>query len=185
MNRVAIVATALLAVLISACGSRESGTAPVPATAETGGSAKGDSGPPQGEPIKAVLTSAAQVPPPIKRKQPAKVIVELEVKEIEHDLRRRDVHVLDLRRQRARQLHPRAPGRHRRVPPAAIIPTRKMPHNIDLHAVTGPGGGAASSRSRRPGTSRSSRSRRSIRACTSTTARRRRSACTSRTACTA
>ena len=33
------------------------------------------------------------------------------------DLRRRDLHVLDLRRHGARQLHPRAPGRHGRVPP--------------------------------------------------------------------
>ena len=33
------------------------------------------------------------------------------------DLRGRDVHVLDLRRHRAGQLHPRAPGRHGRVPP--------------------------------------------------------------------
>ena len=32
--------------------------------ADTGGSRKGDFGPPQGEPIKAVLTSPPHVPPP-------------------------------------------------------------------------------------------------------------------------
>src|SRR4051812_28712534 len=39
----------------------------------------GDLGPPQGAPIRAVLTSPPNVPPPIMRKTPAKVIVELEV----------------------------------------------------------------------------------------------------------
>ncbi len=43
----------------------------------------GDFGPPQGAPIKAVLTSPPFVPPPITRKRPAKVIVELEVIEKE------------------------------------------------------------------------------------------------------
>ena len=48
--------------------------------ATTGGSARGDFGPPQGEPIKAVLTSPPRVPPATGRSQPAKVIVELEVR---------------------------------------------------------------------------------------------------------
>src|SRR6188768_1398867 len=52
-------------------------------TTSTGGSLKGDFGPPQGEPIKAVLTSPPQVPPPTNRKAPAKVIVDLEVKELD------------------------------------------------------------------------------------------------------
>ena len=39
-----------------------------PATAsDTGGSRKGDFGPPQGDPIKAVLTSPPHVPPPTGR----------------------------------------------------------------------------------------------------------------------
>jgi iron-sulfur cluster repair di-iron protein len=63
-------------------------------------------------------------------------------------------------------------------------PDSKMPHNIDLHAVTGPGGGAASSVHCARATSRSSPSRPSTRACMSTTARPRRSACTSPMACT-
>lgn len=48
------------------------------ATADTGGSRKGDFGPPQGEPIHAVLTSPPEVPPAVNRTYPAKVIVELE-----------------------------------------------------------------------------------------------------------
>jgi len=44
---------------------------------------KGDFGPPQGQPIHAVLTSPPNVPPPIHRNYPAKVIVDLEVIEKE------------------------------------------------------------------------------------------------------
>ncbi len=50
---------------------------------ETGGSAAGDFGPPVGEPIIATLTSAPDVPPPIDRNTPAKLIVNLEVRELE------------------------------------------------------------------------------------------------------
>ena len=46
--------------------------------ADTGGSRQGDFGPPQGEPIEAVLTSPPHVPPPTGRSAPAKVIVNLE-----------------------------------------------------------------------------------------------------------
>ena len=53
--------------------------APAPANA----SSRGDFGPPQGEPIHAVLTSPPNVPPPTNRKYPAKVIVELGVIEKE------------------------------------------------------------------------------------------------------
>src|SRR5690606_17687963 len=59
--------------------SAPEGTAPT-----TGGSARGDFGPPQGEPIRAVLTDPPNVPPPTNRNYPAKVIVELEV--IEKDM---------------------------------------------------------------------------------------------------
>jgi nitrite reductase (NO-forming) len=60
---------ALAALVLAGCGQ-----SPAP-SADTGGSAKGDFGPPQGEPIMAVLTSPPLVPPPVNRKQPAKVIV--------------------------------------------------------------------------------------------------------------
>ena len=50
----------------------------------------------------AVLTDPPNVPPPITRKHATKVIVNLEVTEVERDRRRRRLHVLDLRRQGAR-----------------------------------------------------------------------------------
>ena len=45
--------------------------------------AAGDFGPPQGKPLRAVLTSPPNVPPALMRNYPAKVIVELEVVEKE------------------------------------------------------------------------------------------------------
>ena len=98
----------------------------------------------EGEEI-AVLTDAPNVPPPITRKHATKVIVNLEV--IEHVQRLADGvdytfwtfggHV---------------PGKFIRVREGDFVefklsnrPDSKMPHNIDLHAVTGPGGGAEAS----------------------------------------
>jgi len=112
---------------------------------DTGGSARGDFGPPQGEPITAVLTSPPQVPPPLSRSTPAKVIVELEVKEIEKSIADGVMYTFWT-------FGGTVPGSFIRVRQGDTIefhlrnhPTSKMPHNIDLHGVTGPGGGAASS----------------------------------------
>ena len=55
-------------------------------TTDTGGSAAGDLGPPQGEPIHAILTQAPNVPPPIDRDYPAKVIVDMEVRELDLEI---------------------------------------------------------------------------------------------------
>ena len=71
------------ALLLVACGQQAATTS---APAETGGSRSGDFGPPQGEPVKAVLTSPPLVPPPTGRTAPAKVIVELEVQEVEREI---------------------------------------------------------------------------------------------------
>ena len=58
--------------------------APLLASGATATRSKGgDFGPPQGAPIKAVLTSPPYVPPALNRNYPAKVIVELEVVEKE------------------------------------------------------------------------------------------------------
>lgn len=94
---------------------------------------------------RAVLTSPPMVPPPITRKTPTKLIVELEV--IEKVKRMADgVDYLFW------TFGGDVPGSFIRVREGDLIefhlgnhPTSKMPHNIDLHAVTGPGGGAASS----------------------------------------
>ena len=77
---------AMAALLLSACdrdNNADSADTPrAEATdGETGGSRKGDFGPPQGQPVEAVLTSPPLVPPPTGRDYPAKVIVELDVVE--------------------------------------------------------------------------------------------------------
>ena len=89
---------------------------------------------------KAVLTSPPLVPPPITRKHPTKLIVTLEV--IEKVKRMADgVEYLFW------TFGGDVPGSFIRVREGDLIefhlgnhPTSKMPHNIDLHAVTGPGG---------------------------------------------
>ena len=112
---------------------------------DTGGSAKGDFGPPQGESIKAVLTAPPGVPPPVNRDHPAKVIVELEVRELEMPISEGVTYTFWT-------FGGTVPGPFMRVRQGDTVefhlknhPDSKMPHNIDLHAVTGPGGGAASS----------------------------------------
>ncbi len=115
------------------------------AVATTGGSARGDFGPPQGEPIKAVLTNPPMVPPPTGRSQPAKVIVELEVREVDLEISEGATYTFWT-------FGGTVPGSFIRVRQGDTVefhlknhPDSKMPHNIDLHGVTGPGGGAASS----------------------------------------
>ena len=112
--------------------------------AETGGSAKGDFGAPQLEEV-AVLTPPPSVPPPITRRQPAKVRVDLEVVEVTRP-------IADGVDYTFWTFGGTVPGSFIRVRQGDTVefhlknrPDSKMPHNIDLHAVTGPGGGAASS----------------------------------------
>ncbi len=93
----------------------------------------------------AVLTSAPQVPPPITRKNATKVIVKLETTEVVKEL-------ADGVKYTFWTFGGDVPGKFIRVREGDMVefhlsnhPSSKMPHNIDLHAVTGPGGGAASS----------------------------------------
>ncbi len=93
----------------------------------------------------AVLTHAPAVPPPITRRQPAKVIVHLDVKEITKRL-------ADGVEYSFWTFGGEVPGKFIRIRQGDEVefhlqndPNNKMPHNIDLHAVTGPGGGAVSS----------------------------------------
>lgn len=93
----------------------------------------------------AVLTFAPNVPPPITRTHPTKVIVELETTEVVGKL-------ADGVDYTFWTFGGRVPGKFIRVREGDFVefhlnnhPQSKMPHNIDLHAVTGPGGGAASS----------------------------------------
>ncbi len=107
--------------------------------------AAGDFGAPQGKPIQAVLTSPPNVPPPTMRNYPAKVIVALEVIE-------KDMAISEGVSYTFWTFGGTVPGSFIRVRQGDTVefhlknhPTSKMPHNIDLHGVTGPGGGAASS----------------------------------------
>jgi nitrite reductase (NO-forming) len=76
-----------IAIGLPACSKDEAATDPATTAIadDTGGSAKGDFGPPQGAPVEAVLTSPPLVPPPTGRTAPAKVIVSLDV--VEKDMR--------------------------------------------------------------------------------------------------
>ena len=93
----------------------------------------------------AVLTDAPQVPPAITRDHPSKVTVHLEVREVEKRLADGVTYVFWT-------FGGSVPGKFIRVREGDLVEfhlsnhqNNKMPHNIDLHAVTGPGGGAASS----------------------------------------
>ena len=135
---VALIVTVVVAVVWHTYGSAQS-------SAGRAGAGSGDFGPPQGEPIKAQLTEAPNVPPPIKRRTPAKVIVELEVREVTSEISDGVQYVFWT-------FGGKVPGKFIRVRQGDTVefhlqnhPDSKMPHNIDLHAVTGPGGGATSS----------------------------------------
>ncbi len=93
---------------------------------------------------KAVLTDPPNVPPPITRTTPAKVLVELEVVE-------KVMQLADGVEYTFWTYGGTVPGKFIRIREGDTVefwlanhPNNKLPHNIDLHAVTGPGGGAAS-----------------------------------------
>ena len=135
-----------LAMALVACQPQSPGTASGNARqADTGGSAGGDFGPPQGDPIQAVLTTAPNVPPPVDRDYPAKIIVDMEVRELDMEISEGVTYTFWT-------FGGSVPGNFIRIRQGDTVefhlknhPDSKMPHNIDLHAVTGPGGGASSS----------------------------------------
>jgi nitrite reductase (NO-forming) len=93
----------------------------------------------------ATLTPAPAAPPPITRRRSAKVIVNLDVKEVTKRL-------ADGVEYAVWTFGGDVPGKFIRIREGDDVefhlhndPNNKMPHNIDLHAVTGPGGGAVSS----------------------------------------
>jgi nitrite reductase (NO-forming) len=100
---------------------------------------------PSGDPVHAVLTAPPNVPPATLRHRPVKVIVELEVREMEKE-------ISEGVRYTFWTFGGTTPGSFIRVRQGDTVefhlknhPDNKMPHNIDLHGVVGPGGGAASS----------------------------------------
>ncbi|MBP6304137.1 MAG: nitrite reductase, copper-containing [Bacteroidia bacterium] len=93
----------------------------------------------------AELTTPPMVPPPITRKTNTKVIVNLEI--IEKEMRMADGVTYTFWTYGGS-----VPGSFIRVREGDFVefhlknhPNNKLPHNIDLHAVTGQGGGAAAS----------------------------------------
>ena len=94
---------------------------------------------------KATLTVPPMVPPPITRNYPAKVQIHLETQEKVGRMADGVEYVFW-------SFGGSVPGSFIRVREGDEVeftlsnhPSSKMPHNIDLHAVTGPGGGAVSS----------------------------------------
>lgn len=92
----------------------------------------------------AILTAPPFVPPAIKRKTAARVVVNLEVRELVGRL-------ADGVEYTFWTYGGSVPGSFIRIREGDVVefhlnnhPSSKLPHNIDLHAVTGPGGGAAS-----------------------------------------
>lgn len=93
----------------------------------------------------ATLTSPPNVPPPTNRTKPAHVVVNLTVKEVV-------LPMADGARYTYWTFGGTVPGSFIRVRQGDLVEfhlqndaSSTMPHNIDLHAVTGPGGGAPSS----------------------------------------
>ncbi|HET6719554.1 MAG TPA: multicopper oxidase domain-containing protein, partial [Rhodocyclaceae bacterium] len=93
----------------------------------------------------AILTDAPDVPPPITRQHATKVIVNLEVKETKMRMADGVEYVFWT-------YGGKVPGKFIRVREGDEVefhlnnhPSSKVPHNIDLHAVTGQGGGAGAS----------------------------------------
>ena len=104
----------------------------------------GDLGPPKGAPIEETLVDPPNVPPPIHRDYPARVIVNLETREVVKE-------IADGARYEFWTFNGTTPGPLIRVRQGDTVEIHlrndaasHMTHNIDLHAVMGPGGGAAS-----------------------------------------
>ncbi|MCW9707302.1 copper-containing nitrite reductase [Fodinibius salsisoli] len=92
----------------------------------------------------AKLTLPPEVPPPIEREDATKLIVDLEVVE-------KEMRLADGVEYTMWTFGGSVPGKFIRVREGDMVefhlknhPDNKLPHNIDLHAVNGPGGGAES-----------------------------------------
>jgi nitrite reductase (NO-forming) len=136
--------TCLATIVASLCVAGSFSSVAAPSTAATLAQPGSTTNAPE-EIIHAQLTSPPHVPPPITRKHAAKVIVELEVVEKEMPISEGVNYTFWT-------FGGTVPGSFIRVRQGDTVefhlknhPSSKMPHNIDLHGVTGPGGGAASS----------------------------------------
>ncbi|MCL2724275.1 MAG: copper-containing nitrite reductase [Polyangiaceae bacterium] len=147
MGSFARFATIAVGLCVAGCGEQggsTAGTASMSSAPGVAGSAAKPAEAVTGT-IDAELTHAPNVPPPVGKRPPAKVVVRLEVKEVE-------LPISDGVKYMFWTFGGQVPGKFIRVRQGDQVefhlanhPDNKMPHNIDLHAVTGPGGGAASS----------------------------------------
>lgn len=148
MKRNVLSALVMAALALAACKGQapaadaDTASAPAASAAATSASAANSANLPV---VEAVLTHAPQVPPPLNRDYPAHVVVKMETQE-------KVMTMADGVEYMYWTFGGDAPGPFIRVREGDEIefhlsnrPDSKMPHNIDLHAVTGPGGGAASS----------------------------------------
>jgi nitrite reductase (NO-forming) len=92
--------------------------------------------------VRGELTLAPAVPPPTQRRAAAHVVVDIEIKEVVLPIAGDTTYTFWT-------FGGKVPGQFIRVRQGDTVelhlknaPDNKMPHNIDLHAVTGPGGGA-------------------------------------------
>ena len=92
--------------------------------------------------VEAVLGVPPNAAPPVDRDHAAKVVVHIEVKEVRREIADGVFYTFW-------QFGDSVPGPMIRVRRGDVVelhllnhPSNTMPHNIDLHAVTGPGGGA-------------------------------------------
>lgn len=155
MKRQALAAIIASMFALAACGGEQAAQAPAQAPAETpAASAEAASSAtqaaaetPAGElpVIDAVTTHAPEVPPAIDRDYPAKVRVKMETIE-------KTMKMDDGVEYRYWTFNGDVPGRMIRVREGDTVevefsnnPSSTVPHNVDFHAATGPGGGAAAS----------------------------------------
>lgn len=190
MKRQALAAMIASMFALAACGGEQAAQAPAEApaaSAEAASSAtQAAAETPAGElpVIDAVTTHAPEVPPAIDRDYPAKVRVKMETVE-------KTMTMEDGVEYRYWTFDGDVPGRMIRVREGDTVevefsnnPSSTVPHNVDFHAATGQGGGAAATFTARAALPHSA-SKPCNRVCTSTTAPSRRSVCTSPTVCTA
>ncbi|HUJ44639.1 MAG TPA: copper-containing nitrite reductase [Opitutaceae bacterium] len=147
MRALLVGAGTVSAVIATAADERAAVTAAAPVAAEPAPDPAAARGvvPDTGLPVEeAVLAAPPNVPPPLTRDFPARVVVHLEVRELVKRLADGVDYLFWT-------FGGTVPGSFIRVREGDLVefhlendPNSKMPHNIDLHAVTGPGGGAAS-----------------------------------------
>jgi nitrite reductase (NO-forming) len=132
--------TASVLSLLTAC--ERTGDDPQPGSVSSAERISDTTSTPDRTPIPAVLTAPPAVPPALYRNKPARVVVNLEVTEIETEIAPGVKYVMWT-------FGGSVPGKFIRVRQGDVVelhlqnhPSSKMPHNIDLHAVNGQGGGA-------------------------------------------